>query len=89
VSPSVSWSDCCGHLGWLHTVGRRCAPADITGALISALNSVGRGFSIRCSPSTNGRFPPEDRSQPGHWEGDLISDCCTFRSETVTPCTMH
>jgi hypothetical protein len=39
---------CCGHRGWRRSIADRCAPGEITGVLISAQNSVGRGFSSRC-----------------------------------------
>ena len=61
-----------GPHGWRRIAAHRCAPVEITAAPISASGAGGRGSSSRCSPSMSGPFPPIDRSQAGHWEGDLI-----------------
>jgi IS30 family transposase len=53
-------------------IAPRCAPDEIIGALSSAPNGVGRGFEYPMLTIHQRPFPPEDRSQPGHWEGDLI-----------------
>jgi transposase len=68
--PSISRDrHCCGHLGWLRSIAHRCAPGEITGALISAPNGVGQGLSIRCSRSINGPFRP--RTGPSRGTGNL------------------
>jgi hypothetical protein len=71
---------CCGHLGWLPTIVPRCAPGEITGALIGAPNGARRGLSIRCSPSTNGPSRPRTGPnrgtgrRPHHRQGPALGD---------------
>ena len=61
-----------GHPGWRRTAARRYAPAGITAEHTNDSSAGGAASSSRCSPSTTGRSPPTDRSEAGHWEGDLI-----------------
>ena len=49
---------------------RRCGPGGITAGRSSTWTADGPGSSSRCSRCINARSP--DRSEAGHWEGDLI-----------------
>ena len=44
----------------------------ITAVRTCASPGAGGASPNRCSACTSARFAPEDRSQPGHWEGDVI-----------------
>jgi IS30 family transposase len=72
IRPSTSRDrSCCGCRRWLCTVAPRCAPDVTTGAHQHKDQRRPRFeqpmLTIRQRP-----FQPEDRSQTGHWEGDLI-----------------
>ena len=51
---------------------RRCARAAITAAHTCVSPGAGGASPNRCSACTSVGLLPEDRSQPGHWEGDVI-----------------
>lgn len=62
----------CGHHGWRRTATHRYAPVEITAAHIS-ISSAGEAAIQQPMLTIHDRpFPPVDRSEPGHWEGDLL-----------------
>ena len=63
---------CCGRRRLLRNIAHRCALTAIIAAPSNASTVAGPGSNNRCVPSTSDRFPPDDSSEAGHWEGDLI-----------------
>ena len=51
---------------------RRCAPGVITAGLSRRPSSAGPGSRSQCCTIHQRPFDPGDRSEAGHWEGDLI-----------------